>query len=254
LFTRAIVLHPDRKSSRKGAMNTSTRHYVDRAFVESHGREVMVSVNPANATAIAYVYVVDDDESMRVGLGNLLISVGMRVETFASSAEFLAFPKADVPSCLILDVRLRGESGLTVQEDVAESNLRMPIIFMTAYGDVPMTVKAMKAGALDFFTKPFREQDMLDAVVHALDCDRDRRAVDQALSLLRITYESLTSREQRVMGHVIAGLLNKQIAAAMNVSEVTVKTHRGQVMKKMAARSVPDLVRMADALGVKPST
>lgn len=198
------------------------------------------------------VYVVDDDESMRVGLGNLLISVGMRVETFASSAEFLAYPKSDVPSCLILDVRLRGESGLSVQEEVAESNLRMPIVFMTAYGDVPMTVRAMKAGALDFFTKPFREQDMLDAVVHALDCDRNRRAADQALALLRKSYGSLTWREQRVMGHVVAGLLNKQIAAAMNVSEVTVKTHRGQVMKKMAARSVPDLVRMADALGVKP--
>jgi FixJ family two-component response regulator len=191
---------------------------------------------------------------MRIGLGNLLISVGLCVETFASSADFLAFPKPDVPSCLILDIRLRGESGLTVQEDVAGSNLRIPIVFMTAYGDVPMTVKAMKAGALDFFTKPFREQDMLDAVVHALDRDRDRRAADQALASLRRSYASLTSREQRVMGYVVAGLLNKQIAAAINVSEVTVKTHRGQVMKKMAARSVPDLVRMADALGVKPST
>lgn len=200
------------------------------------------------------VYVVDDDESMRVGLGNLLISVGLRVETFASSAGFLAFPKADVPSCLILDVRLRGESGLTVQEGVSGSDLRMPIVFMTAYGDVSMTVKAMKAGALDFFTKPFREQDMLDAVVHALARDRDRRAADQGLVLLRRSYESLTSREQRVMGYVVAGFLNKQIAAALNVSEVTVKTHRGQVMKKMAARSVPDLVRMADALGVRPPT
>ncbi|PRX97551.1 response regulator transcription factor [Paraburkholderia sp. BL25I1N1] len=198
------------------------------------------------------VYIVDDDEAIRLALGALLRSVGLRVETFASSREFLAFPKYDAPSCLVLDVRLRGESGLAFQEEVAKSALRMPIVFMTGHGDIAMSVKAMKAGALDFFAKPFRDQDMLDAVTHALTRDRERLLAEQSIATLRISHDSLTPREKQVMEFVVAGLLNKQIAAEMNLSEITVKVHRGQAMKKMAARSVADLVRKAEVLGVKP--
>ncbi|SOZ34607.1 response regulator transcription factor [Cupriavidus neocaledonicus] len=199
------------------------------------------------------VYVVDDDESMRLALAGLLRSIGLRVETFDSSHEFLAFPKEDAPSCLVLDVRLRGESGLAFQEQIAKSDLRMPIVFMTGHGDIPMTVKAMKAGAIDFLAKPFRDQDMLDAVANALARDGERLAAEQSSAVLRTAYASLTPREREVMVFVIAGLMNKQIAGELNLSEITVKIHRGQVMKKMAARSVAELVRMSEALGVKPS-
>jgi FixJ family two-component response regulator len=197
------------------------------------------------------VYVIDDDESIRFTLQSLARSVGLRVETFDSPGAFLAFPKHDAPSCLILDVRLRGESGLTFQADAARAGLRMPILFITAYGDIEMTVKAMKAGALDFFEKPFREQDMLDAITHALKRDARRRASEEALAGVFAAYESLTVREKEVMKHVVAGLLNKQIAYEMNLSEITVKIYRGQVMKKMASRSLPDLVRKAEALGIE---
>ncbi|EEA03917.1 two component transcriptional regulator, LuxR family [Burkholderia sp. H160] len=199
------------------------------------------------------VYVIDDDESMRIAMTNLLASFGLHVETFASPREFLAFPRTDIPSCLILDVRLRGESGLAFQQESLKSDLRMPVLFMTGYGDVSMSVRAMKAGALDFFTKPFRDQDMLDAVVHALARDHERLVAEQSLVALRSAYESLSLREREVMSYVITGLLNKQIASAMNIREVTVKIHRGQVMKKMAARSIAGLVRMAAALGVEPA-
>ncbi|MCO4865790.1 response regulator transcription factor [Cupriavidus sp. WGlv3] len=199
------------------------------------------------------VYVVDDDESMRLALAGLLRSIGLRVETFDSSYEFLAFPKDDAPSCLVLDVRLRGESGLAFQEQIARSDLRMPIVFMTGHGDIPMTVKAMKAGAIDFLAKPFRDQDMLDAVANALARDGERLAAEQSSAALRTAYASLTPREREVMVFVIAGLMNKQIAGELNLSEITVKIHRGQVMKKMAARSVAELVRMSQALGVQPS-
>lgn len=198
------------------------------------------------------VYVVDDDEGMRLALGGLLRSVGLRVETFESSQDFLAFPKDDAPSCLILDVRLRGESGLALQEHVAKSGVRMPIVFMTGHGDIAMTVKAMKAGAVDFLAKPFRDQDMLDAVANALARDGERLAAEQSIAALRAAYGSLTPREREVMGFVVAGLMNKQIASEMNLSEITVKIHRGQVMKKMAARSVADLVRKSESLGVDP--
>ncbi|AGW93858.1 MULTISPECIES: response regulator transcription factor [Cupriavidus] len=198
------------------------------------------------------VYVVDDDEGMRLALGGLLRSVGLRVETFESSQDFLAFPKTDAPSCLILDVRLRGESGLSFQEHVAKSGVRMPIVFMTGHGDIAMTVKAMKAGAVDFLAKPFRDQDMLDAVANALARDGERLAAEQSIAALRAAYGSLTPREREVMGFVVAGLMNKQIASEMNLSEITVKIHRGQVMKKMAARSVADLVRKSESLGVDP--
>lgn len=198
------------------------------------------------------VYVVDDDEAVRLALSGLLRSTGLRVETFESSQEFLAFTKHDAPSCLILDVRLRGESGLAFQEQIAKSGVRMPIVFMTGYGDIAMTVKAMKAGAVDFFAKPFRDQDMLDAVANALARDGERLAAEQSVAGLRTAYESLTPREREVLVFVVAGLMNKQIAYEMDLTEVTVKIHRGRVMKKMAARSVADLVRKAESLGVQP--
>ncbi|QCP52824.1 response regulator transcription factor [Trinickia violacea] len=196
------------------------------------------------------VYVVDDDESMRLGLGNLLRSVGLRLETFESPGDFLAFPKYDAPSCLILDVRLRGENGLAFQEQIAKSGVCMPIVFMTGYGDIEMTVKAMKAGAVDFFAKPFREQDMLDAVANALVRDGERLASEQSIAALRVAYGSLTPREREVMGFVVAGLMNKQIAFEVNLSEISVKKHRSQLMKKMAARSVADLVKKSESLRV----
>ena len=194
------------------------------------------------------VYVLDDDEGMRVALSSLFRSVGLQVEMFDSSQAFLAFPKPDAPSCLVLDVRLRGESGLAFQEELAKSSLRMPIVFMTGHGDIAMTVKAMKAGAVDFLAKPFRDQDMLDAVSSALARDAERLAAEQSIASLCVAYESLTPREREVMDYVVTGMLNKQIASAMNLSEITVKIHRGQVMRKMGARSVADLVRKAEAL------
>lgn len=200
------------------------------------------------------VYIVDDDEAMRLALSSLFRSIGLRVELFDSSHAFLAFPKYEAPSCLVLDVRLRGESGLAFQDELAKSGLHMPIIFMTGHGDIAMTVKAMKAGAVDFLAKPFREQDMLDAVSNALARDGERLAADRSTAALRASYASLTPREREVMGFVITGMLNKQIASAMNLSEITVKIHRGQVMKKMGARSVADLVRKAEALHVDPSS
>ncbi|MBN3759332.1 response regulator transcription factor [Burkholderia sp. Ac-20365] len=196
------------------------------------------------------VYVIDDDESIRFVLNGLVRSVGLHVETFESPKDFLAFPKYDVPSCLILDVRLRGESGLAFQQEAQRCGVRMPILFITAHGDIEMTVKAMKAGALDFFAKPFRDQDMLDAIAHALKRDAERRESEHALATLRDSYESLTQREREVMKFVVAGMLNKQIAYELNLSEITVKIHRGQVMKKMGSRSLPDLVRKAEALGI----
>ncbi|KDR38296.1 response regulator transcription factor [Caballeronia glathei] len=199
------------------------------------------------------VYVIDDDESIRFVLDGLVRSVGLHAETFESPKDFLAFPKYDTPSCLILDVRLRGESGLEFQEEAIRCGMRMPILFMTAHGDIEMTVKAMKAGALDFFPKPFRDQDMLDAIAHALRRDAERIASEEAMATVRASYESLTPREREVLKLVVAGLLNKQIAYEMNLSEITVKIHRGHVMKKMASRALPDLVRKADALGIDPN-
>ncbi|MFM0026916.1 response regulator transcription factor [Paraburkholderia madseniana] len=197
------------------------------------------------------VYVVDDDESMREAVSMLLRSVGLGVETFGSAQEFLAYDMPDVPSCLILDVRLKGQSGLAVQEQIAASQLSLPIVFMTAHGDIAMTVKAMKAGAQDFLAKPFRDQDMLDAVANALASDETRRAASRSVADLRSCYESLTTREREVMAFVAAGLMNKQIAGELNLSEITVKIHRGQAMRKMGARSLADFVLKAEALGIK---
>ncbi|AXF04237.1 MULTISPECIES: response regulator transcription factor [Paraburkholderia] len=197
------------------------------------------------------VYVVDDDDSMRAAVTMLLRSVGLRVEAFGSAQEFLSLDKPDIPSCLILDVRLKGQSGLAVQEQIAAGNVHVPIIFMTAHGDIAMSVKAMKAGAMDFLAKPFRDQDMLDAVATALAKDEERRKSERSVSDLRKRYESLTPREREVMAFVASGLMNKQIAAEMNLSEITVKIHRGQAMKKMESRSLADFVLKAEALGVK---
>ena len=196
------------------------------------------------------IYVVDDDESMRRAVSMLLRSVGYQVETFASATEFLAAPMADVPSCLILDVRLKGQSGLAVQEQFAASRMPIPIIFMTAHGDIAMSVKAMKAGAMDFLAKPFRDQDLLDAVHHALQTDRARRQREQAQQGLAARYASLTPREREIMALAVRGLMNKQIAGEVGTSEITVKIHRGNAMRKMAARTFADLVRMGEALGL----
>ena len=198
------------------------------------------------------VYIIDDDEDVRQSLGSLLRSVGHRVQGFASPLEFVDFTRENIPSCLILDVRLRGESGLTFQQAIARIAPHIPILFITGYPDVEMSVKAMKAGALDFFSKPFREQDMLDAVTQALRRDAERLSYESSIAELRGRYESLTPKERQVLEFVLAGLLNKQIADEMHVSEITVKLHRGQVMRKMAVRSVVDLVRHAEVLGVKP--
>ena len=198
----------------------------------------------------AVVFVVDDDASMRESLKNLIRSVGMRAELFASAQEFLGGKHPDVPSCLVLDVRLQGLSGLDLQRRTAEAGLQIPIIFITGHGDIPMSVRAMKAGAVEFLTKPFRDQDLLDAIQQALE--RDRKARDQRAGTeeLRGRFASLTSRERDVMARVVAGLLNKQIGAELGTSETTVKIHRHQVMEKMGAGSLPELVRMADRLGI----
>ena len=198
------------------------------------------------------VFVVDDDAYVREGLKSLLRSINLQVETFGSASEFLQTKLPDAPGCLVLDVRLPGLSGLDFQTELARAGIAIPIIFITGHGDIPMSVKAIRAGAVEFLTKPFREQDMLDAISAALEKDRSRREQDKKNSELRKLFDSLTSREQEVMGLVTAGLMNKQTAAKIGVSEITVKVHRGNAMRRMGARSLADLVRMAGALGVRP--
>jgi FixJ family two-component response regulator len=197
------------------------------------------------------VFVVDDDASMRDAMQRLFRSVGLRAEVFASAAEFLRIKLADVPCCLVLDVRLPGLSGLDFQTELAKADIQVPIIFMTGHGDIPMTVKAMKAGAIEFLPKPFRDQDMLDAVRVGLARDRARREGEEALADLRAKFSSLTPREAEVMAFVTAGRMNKQIAGEMKLAEITVKLHRGSVMRKMGAKSLADLVRMADIVGIR---
>jgi FixJ family two-component response regulator len=200
-------------------------------------------------TTNATVFVVDDDAAMRDSLRDLIRSVGLRVELFDSAQDFLRSERPDIPGCLVLDVRMPGQSGLDLQRRLNEAGVAIPIIFITGHGDVAMGVRAMKAGALEFLTKPFRDQDLLDAIQQALDRDcaaREERAVTEAI---RRRFASLTSREREVMARVVGGLLNKQIAAELGTSETTVKTHRHQVMEKMGADSLPELVRMADRLG-----
>jgi FixJ family two-component response regulator len=197
----------------------------------------------------AVVIVVDDDPSMRRSLETLLRSVGHEVRVFSSADEFMNAKQPDAPGCLVLDVRLPGMSGLTFQQELAKAGVALPVIFITGHGDVPMTVRAMKAGAVEFLTKPFDDQVLLDAIHAAIERDRARRRETASLAELQTRYRGLTERERQVMKLVVAGRVNKQIAADLGLSLVTVKVHRGQVMRKMLARSVPELVRMADRLG-----
>ena len=199
----------------------------------------------------AIVFVVDDDPSMRKALSNLFRSVGLRAEVFGSARELLESELPEVASCLVLDIRLPGPSGLDFQAELAKANIQIPIIFMTGHGDIPMTVKAMKAGAVDFLTKPFRDQDMLDAVGIAIERDRARRKDEKIVAELRAVFETLTARERDVLALVASGLMNKQIAAEIGLAEITVKIHRGHIMRKIGAKSLADLVRMAEMLGVR---
>jgi len=196
------------------------------------------------------VRIVDDDPSMRRALTNLFQSVGLKVEAFGSAAEIMDAKAPAVPSCLVLDIRLPGSSGLDLQADLAKANIHTPIIFITGHGDIPMTVRAMKSGAVDFLTKPVRDQDMLDAVQAALERDRKRRDAEKSVSGVRSRFESLSMRQRDVLSLVASGLMNKQVAAELGLAEITIKIYRGQIMRKMGAKSLADLVRMTDALGI----
>jgi len=198
------------------------------------------------------VVIVDDDPAIREALGSLLRSVGLAGKILASVPEFLEYGRPDGPTCLVLDVRLPGLSGLDFQRELAAAKIHVPIIFITGHGDIPMSVQAMKGGAIEFLTKPFRDQDLLDAIQLGLARDRARRESERALAALRERFEMLSPREREVMAHVVKGRLNKQIAGDIGISEITVKVHRGQAMRKMKASSLPDLTRMADTLKLAP--
>jgi FixJ family two-component response regulator len=203
-----------------------------------------------NDEAQPTVVVIDDDRDIREAFQGVIRSVGLRVELFASVQEFLGSDRPDSPGCLVLDVRLPGRSGLDFHDDLAKANVHLPVIFISGYADVPMSVRAMKAGAVEFLTKPVRHQDLLDAIQLAIERDRARRDDERAVAELRAGFNTLTPRERNVMTLVVAGLLNKQIAAEIGLSEATVKAHRGQVMRKMGAKSLAELVRMVDKLGL----
>jgi FixJ family two-component response regulator len=196
------------------------------------------------------VFVIDDDPSVRTALASLLGSVGLEVSLFESTRAFLESERPDAPGCIVLDVRLPGLGGLDLQRELARTGDHLPIIFITGHGDIPMTVRAMKDGAIEFLTKPFRDQELLDAINLGIERDRERRREAGAVADLRARFQSLTAREREIMAHVVTGRLNKQIAADLDVSEITVKVHRGQVMRKMEAKSFAELVRMADRLGI----
>ena len=197
------------------------------------------------------VFVIDDDASLGASVSSLLRSVGLQARVFASTSEFLQEKRPNVPSCMVLDVRLPGVSGIDFQADLSKRNIHIPIVFMTGHGDIPMTVRAMKAGAVEFLTKPFRDQDMLDAVQLALERDLSRIESEKAASGLKSKFETLTPREREIMALVASGLMNKQVAGKVGLSEITVKVHRGRVMQKMGAKTLADLVRIAEALGIR---
>ena len=202
------------------------------------------------STRESIVLIVEDDASMRRALTNLFQSVGLGVAVFGSASEMLQDKLPDIASCLVLDIRLPGLSGLDFQAELTKANIHIPVIFMTGHGDIPMTVRAMKGGAVDFLTKPFRDQDMLDAVVTAIDRDRQRRETDKIIANLRALLETLTPREREILALVSSGLMNKQVAAELGLAEITVKIHRGHIMKKMGSKSLADLVRKAEMLGI----
>ena len=221
----------------KGPRSKSHTRHEPRAF----------SISPADEQPV--VFVVDDDPSMRATLSDVMRSVGLQVQTFASAREFMGSTLPDAPGCLVLDVRLPGQSGLDFQRTLVASGIELPVVFITGHGDVPMSVRAMKAGAVDFLIKPFRDQDLLDAVHAAIERDRARRQHVIGVADLEERYRSLTERERDIMALVVVGRLNKQIASELGLAEVTVKAHRSQLMHKMGAKSLPELVRMADRLG-----
>jgi FixJ family two-component response regulator len=207
--------------------------------------------NPTASSAEAIVFVIDDDPDVRNALSRLFRSVGVSAEVFASPTELLQYQFPPIPSCLVLDIRLPRLSGFDLQAELNRLGIEIPIIFITGHGDIPMSVQAMKAGAVDFLTKPFRDQEMLDAVRRALGSDQKRRAEEMAQSQMRVLFASLTPRERQIMALVTGGLLNKQIAGKLGISEMTVKIHRGSVMRKMKAKSLADLVMVADKLGIR---
>ncbi|CAM2157445.1 Nodulation protein W [Pararobbsia alpina] len=207
----------------------------------------------AETVEVPVVYVVDDDELTRQSISALLRSVDLHVETFASTREFLSSPRADAPSCLVLDVRLPNESGLDLQQQLNRLGITLSIIFISGHGDIPMTVQAMKAGALDFLTKPFRDQDLLDAVRNGLRMDKERLSSARSIASLRKRYDAMSAKEKTVMSLVVAGYMNKQIAARMNLSEITIKTYRAHAMKKMESRNLAEFVRIGEILGLEPS-
>jgi len=213
-----------------------------------HGLHMQQGSSP-----VGVVHIVDDDDSIRIGLDILFRSVGFQTRSYRSAGEFLDLSREDLPGCIVLDVRLPGTSGLDFQEQLLDLGIQVPVILITGHGDIPMTVRAMKAGAVDFLSKPFREQDILDAVTAAIDRDRRRRAADKGAALIRHRFATLSPREQQVMNLVTAGKMNKQVAADLGLSVITVKIHRGAAMRKMGARTLADLVRMADALKAKVS-